>query len=65
MTSNIWKKWCRLCGKENGDTIDVFIKDENFLSLSDAIQKFLCIAVSYNKLTKKLHLKRFLINILT
>lgn len=41
-----WRKWCRLCGKNNGTEVDIFFKLETVSGLSESVQKFFHISVS-------------------
>ncbi|XP_055379656.1 zinc finger protein 845-like [Condylostylus longicornis] len=42
---NYWRSWCRLCARENGSEIDVFIKNENATTIADAIQNYFSVSI--------------------
>ncbi|XP_055382322.1 zinc finger protein 311-like isoform X2 [Condylostylus longicornis] len=46
MQQTDWKKWCRLCGKQNGADVDLNLKFENAETLDVIIQRYFGIMVS-------------------
>ncbi|XP_055372765.1 zinc finger protein 41-like [Condylostylus longicornis] len=63
-----WIEWCRLCGKENGNQVDVFIKNENFPNISEAIQKYFSVTINtYDEFPTKIcsSCNEYLLNLIT
>ncbi|XP_055382319.1 zinc finger protein weckle-like [Condylostylus longicornis] len=48
MCNKDWRKWCRLCGEENGSKVDITIKMENHDTLSVSVVKYFGIKISEN-----------------